>query len=101
MKIKVIKEKDIITVFLSGTIDIPSAENLKTSLSGLLKDNFKELVLDFNELKSIGSSGIGALLLTHKEFTSRGISFTVINVNKEIKALFKLIRLDKLFNMNT
>ena len=87
------------TVFLSGTIDIPSAENLKHTLNDLLDEDLEEIAIDFEEVGSIGSSGIGALLLTHKEFTSRGVKFSLVNLNKEITALFKIIKLDKLFNM--
>ena len=64
-------------------------------------DTILNLIIDFDEVDSIGSSGIGALLLTHKEYTSRGIKFKIINLNKEITALFKIIKLDKLFNINT
>ena len=99
MNIKLTQEGEKTSVFLSGTIDIPSAENLKHSLHELLRDDLNEVVIDFDEVDSIGSSGIGALLLTHKEYTSRGIQFTVINLNKEITALFKIIKLDKLFNI--
>ena len=99
MNIKVEKEEGKTIVFLSGTIDIPSAENLKKSLHEFLEDEMEELVIDFGEVESIGSSGIGALLLTHKEFIARGIKFKIENVNKEIRALFKIIKLDKLFNL--
>ncbi len=99
MNIKVTKEGAETTIFISGTIDIPSAENLKKSLYQILESDLQELIVDFNEVDSIGSSGIGALLLTHKEFTSRGIKFKAVNVNKEITALFKIIKLDKLFNI--
>jgi anti-sigma B factor antagonist len=100
MNIKLTQEGEKTSVFLSGTIDIPSAENLKHSLHELLRDDLNEVIIDFDEVDSIGSSGIGALLLTHKEYTSRGIKFKIINLNKEITALFKIIKLDKLFNIN-
>jgi anti-anti-sigma factor len=101
MNIKVTHEDDITNVAISGTIDIPSAEALKKSLYEILDGEINELILDFNEVDSIGSSGIGALLLTHKEFTSRGKRFSIVNVNKEITSLFKIIKLDKLFNIDS
>jgi anti-sigma B factor antagonist len=99
MNIKKTEEGETTNVVLSGTIDIPSAENLKHSLHELLRDDLKKVIINFEEVDSIGSSGIGALLLTHKEYTSRGIKFEIINLNKEITALFKIIKLDKLFNI--
>ena len=100
MNIKVIHEEGTTQMLMSGTIDIPSAESLKKSLHAVLETEPKNVVLDFNEVESIGSSGIGALLLSHKEFTSRGITFDVININKEITALFRIIKLDKLFKID-
>jgi anti-sigma B factor antagonist len=101
MNIKVTKDRDKTNVSLSGTIDIPSAEELKHSLNKLMEEDIKEVIIDFAEVDSIGSSGIGALLLTHKEFTARGLKFSFINLNKEITALFKIIKLDKLFKISS
>jgi len=99
MNIKVTEEGGTHRVALNGTIDIPSADNLKKSLHDLLENGIRELVIDFGEVDSIGSSGIGALLLTHKEYTAKGVQFSIVNLNKEITALFKIIKLDKLFKI--
>lgn len=100
MTIKVAKEGERTTVFLSGTIDIPAGESLKTTLSDIARDTkIAEIIVDFKQVDSIGSSAIGALLLSHKEFTARGIKFQLVNVNKDIKSLFKIIKLDKIFKV--
>jgi len=100
MNIKITKEENKTIAFLSGTIDIPSADSLKKSLHELLETPVEEIVLDFSEVESVGSSAIGALLLAHKEYTARGIKFSLVNINKEISALFKIIKLDKLFHLH-
>lgn len=99
MNLQVKNDDGIITFLLSGTIDIPSAESLKKSLIDVLNNPLKELILDFGDVESIGSSGIGALLLAHKEFSSRGMKFTIVNTNRDVAALFRIIKLDKLFNV--
>ncbi|MCP5108088.1 MAG: STAS domain-containing protein [bacterium] len=99
MNIKTASEGERTTVYLSGTIDIPAGENLKNTLHEVSEQNVKEIIVDFAEVDSIGSSAIGALLLSHKEFSARGIRFQVVNVNKEIRALFKIIKLDKIFKI--
>jgi anti-sigma B factor antagonist len=100
MTIKVAKEGERTTVFLSGTIDIPAGESLKTTLSDIAGDaKAAEIIVDFKQVDSIGSSAIGALLLSHKEFTARGLKFQLVNVNKDIKSLFKIIKLDKIFKI--
>jgi anti-sigma B factor antagonist len=100
MHVRVVNEGERTTLFLSGSIDIPSAENLKRSLNDAAeRQDLKEIVVDFSEVDSIGSSAIGALLLSHREFSDRGIKFHITNVNKEIRALFKIIKLDKIFKL--
>ena len=99
MDIKVEKGKESTTVFISGSIDIPGAEKLKQILNRLLEEKVKEVAIDFEEVTFIGSSGIGKLLLFYKNFTSIGCKVNIVNLNSELKALFKTIKLDKLFNL--
>lgn len=99
MNIKVTKEKEISTLYISGSVDIPGAENLKKTLNQFLDDGSKEVVVDFKDVNFIGSSGIGKLLLFYKNFTARGGKVRIVSLNDEIVALFKAIKLDKLFNI--
>ena len=100
MNIKINHEGEKAIVFLSGSIDIPGAESLKKSLTQILEnEEAKEVSIDFEGVNFIGSSGIGKLLLFYKNFTSKGGRVRIINLNKEITALFKAIKLDKLFNI--
>jgi anti-sigma B factor antagonist len=99
MNIKVANEEHRTTVYLSGSVDIPGAESLKKVLNQIADDNPREVCIDFDEVNFIGSSGIGKLLLFYKKFTSRGGRVSIVNLNKEITALFKAIKLDKLFNI--
>ena len=86
-------------VSLSGAIDIPGAETLKTSLDPIIAGHCTELTLDFAGVNFIGSSGIGKLLMIYKDFTASGGRMSIINVNKEIAMVFQDAKLDKLFNI--
>ncbi|UCH93026.1 MAG: STAS domain-containing protein [Candidatus Aminicenantes bacterium] len=99
MNIRVANEGEKTTVYLSGSIDIPGAETLKKTFNQIAENNPREVCIDFDDVNFIGSSGIGKLLLFYKKFTSKGGKVQILNLNKEIKALFKAIKLDKLFNI--
>lgn len=101
MNVRIAEEGDKTTVFISGSVDIPGAENLKKTFNQISDANPmpKEVWVDFSEVNFIGSSGIGKLLLFYKKFTSKGGKVLIVNLNKEITALFKAIKLDKLFNI--
>jgi anti-sigma B factor antagonist len=101
MNVRISNEGDKTTVFISGSVDIPGAESLKKTFNQISESNPlpKEVWVDFEEVNFIGSSGIGKLLLFYKKFTSKGGKVLIVNLNKEITALFKAIKLDKLFNI--
>ncbi len=99
MNIKTTKQETKATVYISGSIDIPGSENMKKVFHQLLEENFKEITINFEEVTFIGSSGIGKLLLFYKNMMAKGGKVNIINMNDEIIALFKSIKLDKLFNI--
>jgi anti-sigma B factor antagonist len=99
MDIKVRKDGKEVVMTISGTIDIPGAENMKKTLSQISDEETGNITMDFKEVTSIGSSGIGALILFHKKFTSKGQGVKIININKEIRSLFKIIKLDTIFDI--
>jgi anti-sigma B factor antagonist len=101
MNVKLANEGEKVTVYISGSVDIPGAESLKKTFNQIAETNPlpKEVWVDFGEVNFIGSSGIGKLLLFYKKFTSKGGKVMIVNLNKEITALFKAIKLDKLFNI--
>lgn len=99
MNIKVNYNGGDALLLMSGVIDIQSAEELKKTLREVAGNEAKNVVLDFSEVDSIGSSGIGALIITHKEYNSTGVNLAVKNLNKEIRTLFEIIKLDKLISI--
>lgn len=99
MNVKLTVEGSKTLMEVSGSVDIPGAEYLKKSLTKVLESDSTETVIDFKEVSFIGSSGIGKLLLFYKNFTAKGGTISIINMNKEITMLFKAIKLDKLFNI--
>jgi len=99
MNLKVEKNGNEASVFITGNIDIPGAEELKKTLNGLVEENINTVTIDFSGVTFIGSSGIGKLLLFYKNLTAKGGSLSLLNLSDEIIALFKAIKLDKLFNI--
>ena len=99
MDIKVDSRGKTTTVHMSGRIDRPGAESLQQTLDQVASGKPQEVVLDFEGVKFIGSSGIGKLLTFGQKLTSQGGRVKAVNLTKEIKALFASAKLDKLFNI--
>ena len=50
-----------------GNIDFSNSQELKDELLELFEQDYKKVVMDFSEVESIDSSGLGKLLLFHKK----------------------------------
>lgn len=100
MNIKIENDERGVIVVLSGNIDIPAAEILKKQLFQVTEKNTKNVTLNFKQVESICSSGIGAIIFFHKNFNALGGKTKIINVNKEIRSLFSIIKLDNLIEIS-
>ncbi len=96
MDIKFENKNDKTIAHVSGRIDIPASEVLKKKLTQAAEESVHEIELDFKDVISIGSSGIGAIILVHKKLNDRGGKIKIINANNEIRSLFRVIKLDEL-----
>lgn len=103
-KIVEIKNKKVnnqkIIVSPVGDIDFSNSQLLKADLLKLLEKGYKEVIIDFGQVKSIDSSGLGKLLLFHKRLKEENGLLVVRNVESDyIKNMFNLIHLSKVIKI--
>ncbi len=85
------KQRDKLTVALSGELDHFSAMDVRRELDALLTDPaVKHLMLDMRDLRFMDSSGIGVILGRYRILASRGGSVWVRNMNPQINRIFQL-----------
>ena len=65
-----------------------------------MKDGLNHFVFDLSKLNSINSSGLGILISCLKKVKEGNGSLKIINVNEKILNIFKLTKLDKVFDLN-
>ena len=99
MDIKIDRRGSTTTVLLSGRIDKLGSESLQPKLDQVVSGKPQEVILDFEGVNFIGSSGIGKLLMFGKSLISQGGRANMVNLSPEIKELFASAKLDKLFNI--
>jgi anti-anti-sigma factor len=88
-----------VTLKIKENIVASVAEKLKNDLIPLLKENYSEFTLDFSEVQSIDSSGIGVLIGAQNDLQKKSMKLTVIGVSEPIMKMFQIMRLDKHFNV--
>ena len=90
-----------VTLLVKGNIVATMAKSLKEEMIPLLKEDYTEYTIDFNEVESIDSSGVGVLIAAQNDLKKKNAQLKVINVSDPILKMFKIMRLDRHFNVHS
>lgn len=96
----IIKEEicaDYFSIGLKGEIDIYTAQILKEKLYSIAETNRLDLKIDCSSLNYIDSTGLGIFVGTLKKTKQYEKSIYLVNLKDNIKKLFVITGLDKLF----
>ncbi len=93
--------KSMGTIHLTQSFTVLEAVSFKQSCQAAFEQspNLREIVLDFIDTVFIDSSGIGALVISHKLCQSKGAKLRLINVPAPVMMALSLTELDKIFHI--
>ncbi|HBB36344.1 MAG TPA: anti-sigma factor antagonist [Cyanobacteria bacterium UBA8803] len=83
----------------SGILDGTKAAQFRQEISDLVESNVDIVLIDFKEVTFMDSSGLGALVLALKTVRAAGGKLFVCSVNEQIKMLFELTSMDRVFEI--
>lgn len=75
------------------------SDQFKAELINLIDQGETNLMVSFNEVAYVDSSFLGALVSVLKYAMSKHGGVSVVDLNKDIKNLFTLIRMNKVFKV--
>ena len=91
MVLKFNKIDDKLVIFLMGELDHHSAEEVRVKIDDRIdRDNIKKVIMDFNNVTFMDSSGIGVVIGRYKKIQNRDGKVCVVNVNERIDRVFTL-----------
>ncbi|MGC9323707.1 MAG: STAS domain-containing protein [Desulfomonilia bacterium] len=94
------KNGDSLVVQVSGSVDTDAAEILRTELNKIIKLQPKRVIMDLSLVPTMGSSGIGKILIFFKGLDSMGSHFEIKGIHENLFNIFKAVKLDKLFSIS-
>jgi stage II sporulation protein AA (anti-sigma F factor antagonist) len=98
---KLIFDKESVHAYLTGEIDHHRAKGIREEIDLAIYENTpKELILDFEDVSFMDSSGIGLVLGRYKLMREVGGKVCIEKTPPHIAKVFKLSGLDKLPNIN-
>lgn len=88
-----------IKLAVRGSLDINTAPALAEEIDKILAGKPQKVRVDLAALDLIDSSGIAALVKLYKGVRSGGGAITIAGARDQPLAIFKLTRMDKVFNL--
>jgi anti-sigma B factor antagonist len=84
---------------IRGSLDINSAPALAEEIDKIVATRPPTVLVDLSSLDLIDSSGVAALVKLYKGVRSNGGVVTISGARDQPLAIFKLLRMDKVFNL--
>lgn len=86
-------------VEINGELDVAGADKVKAYLNRLIEEQAVDIKIDFTNLEYIDSTGLGALIGVLKRLKVNEKDIYVLNPRKNVKKIFSITGLDKIFKV--
>jgi len=86
-------------LILRGSLDINSAPMLSDEIDRIIAAKPPKVAVDLAALDLIDSSGVAALVKLYKKIRDAGGAIAFQGARDQPLAIFKLLRMDKVFNL--
>jgi len=99
MQMTINDENDITVIAFSGNLETNTAPDAEEEINALIEKGAKKILINFENLGYISSSGLRLLLMTGKQLQSREGSLRICNMNITVKEVFDMSGFGVLFNI--
>jgi len=83
----------------SGALDGSKASELRQKIINLVEDGADIVLIDFQNVSFMDSSGLGAIVLSLKTVNAAGSKLVLCSLNGQLKMLFELTSMDRVFQI--
>jgi anti-sigma B factor antagonist len=84
---------------LEGEIDLHVSPRVSASLSALIEEKPKKLVVDLSKVTYIDSSGLAVLIEGMQNVEAYGGKFALAGLQEKVRPIFEIARLDQVFRI--
>lgn len=83
----------------SGILDGSESQDFRQEISEIVDSGAKIILVDFQNVSFMDSSGLGALVLAFKTLRDADIKLVICSINEQVRILFELTGMDKVFEI--
>jgi anti-sigma B factor antagonist len=87
------------TLRIEGVLDAVTAPEIRPTIDALIAEKRMTIFVDLSALRLIDSSGVGAIVSLFKRAKAYGGNVTVNGLKDQPLAIFRLLRLDRVFSL--
>jgi len=99
MEIRDREENGFVVLDISGEIDLYNAPEIKEFINKKIEEQKYNVVINFQEISYIDSSGIGALISTLSNLKKYQGTLKITNIHDSVKKVFELTKLTSFFEI--
>ena len=99
MDINIVNEGNTITAVFDGRLDTVAAQQIANTLDPLLQQADNNIILDCGKMPFISSSGLRIFLKIRKEVAAKGGKMCLKHVCPDVQQVFKMTKLDDIFEI--
>jgi len=84
---------------LSGMFNATTSQEFRQEITEILESGAKLVLVDFQDVTFMDSSGLGTLVLAFKTLRAANIKLVLCSINEQVRILFELTSMDKVFEI--
>lgn len=84
---------------IDGALDALTAPDIRPIFDAVVAEGRKHVTIDIEKVTMIDSSGVGAIVSLFKRIKAEGGQVIVIGARDQPLAVFKLLKLDRVFGL--
>ena len=81
----------------SGILDGASANQLRRDINDVVENGAEIVLVDFQDITFMNSTGLGALVATLRTVRSAGGELFICSLNEQVQMIFQLTKMDRVF----
>ena len=89
----------VIFTIKSNKLESQNSPKLKAELLIVCQPDIEGLIIDISQVEYIDSSGLGAMLLAHRQLKEYGKKITLVGAQDVVKSMLSISQLTELFQM--
>lgn len=83
----------------AGILDSAKGSEFRQEIGELVENGANILLIDFQDVTFMDSSGLGALVLALKTVRAAGGKLFICSINEQVRMLFELTSMDRVFQI--